>query len=120
MNTETLQRSNAPTLRRIFEWVLPRKWRTRPEPQPEINDHVLARLTDTDPVYRALMDQALEQLQNAMLSAMERNLDSEQRAFQCGQAAALAQHIMGIENWAARARADQARMTKQQPNQQNK
>ena len=52
----------------------------------EQNDQVLGQVTDTHPVYRAVMDHAHEMLEVVSEGALQPNLTTQQRQFQSGRA----------------------------------
>src|SRR5579862_3834099 len=101
---------------RLFEFLLPTRWRKRPSMEGEVNDHVLSQVTDTHPVYRAVMDHAHEMLEALGESALEPNLTDQQRQFQSGRAFELMEFVSHVENIRARARSlaeEQAKMARQ-------
>jgi len=89
---------------RLFEFLLPKLWRTRTPADPERNDAALARVQDTDAVYRAVMDHAHQALENAMVAALQPKVNPTEREFLCGQASSLAQFIANVESTRERAR----------------
>jgi len=93
------------TIRKALEFLcLPKSWRTRLEPKPEQNDAVMARLPDENPVFRAMMDRAFEQLEQDLMGTTRPGLSAEDRAYTAGRAAAMAQYLTGIEGWRGEAR----------------
>lgn len=103
-------------IRKALEMLcVPKGWRTRAEPKPEQNDAVMARLREEDPVYRALMDRAYEQLEQDLMGTTRGGLSAEDRAFAAGRANALAQYVMGIENWREEARKAAIEAMKRRP-----
>ena len=88
----------------MFEFLLPARWRKRAPMDGEQNDCVLGQVTDTHPVYRAVMDHAYEMLEGASEGAVQPNLSVEQRQFQSGRAFGLMEFINHVENIRSRAR----------------
>jgi hypothetical protein len=88
-----------------LDWIKPARRRERPAPNPEQNDATLARLQDTDSVYRALMDHAYSQLENDTLALLQPKLTNEERSYLAGRASALAAYISNIEGTRERAKA---------------
>lgn len=101
-------------MNKLFEFVLPKGWRTRREPKPETNDLLLARLSENDPLYRALMDHAYAQFENDSLAALQPKLTASEREFLCGRASAMAAYISTIEHTSVRARAEVESRARQQ------
>lgn len=97
------------TLNQLLDFLKPAARRTRPPSQPELNDQVLGRLSDTDAVYRALMDHAFAQAEQSLQAALAPRLDPHDRAFLCGQTRGLVSWISAIEDTRERARAEQHR-----------
>src|SRR5690349_9497376 len=89
---------------KLFEFLLPARWRQRAPMDGELNDQVLSQVTDTHPVYRAVMDHAHELLEGASEGALQPNLSDQQRQFQSGRAFGLMEFIGHVENIRARAR----------------
>lgn len=89
---------------KMFEGLLPQRWRKRPAPKPEMNDAVLARLQDEDPVYRAVMDHAYEMLEQTGHAAVQPKISASDRDFLAGEAYGLARFVLQVENVRARAR----------------
>ena len=89
---------------RLFEWLLPKLWRSRLQPDGGRNDAVLARVTDTDPVYRAVMDHAYAQLEESTSASLQPKLSASEREFLAGRANGLLTLISTLENTRERAR----------------
>ena len=89
---------------RLFEFLLPARWRKRPPMDGAVNDHVLSQVTDTHPVYRAVMDHAYEMLELNGQAALQPNLTDEQRQFQSGRACGLMEFIGHVESVRERSR----------------
>lgn len=86
---------------------MPALWRKRPASNPERNDATLARVTDTDAVYRALMDHAYQLLEHAAQQAVgcpSERLDQDRRAWWAGYASGLVTFIDTVERTRERAR----------------
>lgn len=94
-------------MKKLMEFLLPKERRERPEPRPEVNDAVLARLSEHDQVYRCLCDHAYERAQAAMLNAIQPDLTPEVRAFRCGAAYEVSGFLFAVENLRERAKAHQ-------------
>src|SRR5262245_20646356 len=58
-------------MKTFLDFILPARWRRRRAPDQNANAAVLARLDDSDPVYRLLLDQAHLDAQNALRELME-------------------------------------------------
>ena len=89
---------------RLFEFLIPARWRKRAPMDGEQNDQVLGQVTDTHPVYRAVMDHAHEMLEVVSEGALQPNLTTQQRQFQSGRAFGLLEFISHVESIRARAR----------------
>ena len=61
-------------------------------------------MTDSNPVYRAVMDHAYEMPEMVGKGALQPNLSGQQRQFQSGRAFGLMEFINHVENVRARAR----------------
>ncbi len=82
----------------------------------ERNDYVLSQVTDTHPVYRAVMDHAYEILELSGQAALQPNLSDQQRQFQSGRTFGLMEFIGHVESVRALARKvaeEQAKLARQ-------
>lgn len=93
MKSSSLFRASIP---KFFESILPLSWRQRPEPNPDRNDHTLARIPDTDPVYRAFIDYAYLHLEKASFDAADPQPPIN-REFLAGRVHALVGLIQDLE-----------------------
>jgi hypothetical protein len=76
---------------------------------------VLARLDDNDPLYRALMDLALQQFESDATLVMEspKQLTEPERLWHAGRASAMGAYMVGVQRWKEGARADEEARRKQ-------
>lgn len=91
-------------MKRFLEFVLPEAWRTRKAARPEQNDATMARLTELDPVYRALADHAYALFEQAAVAAIEPGRKPEEREHLAGQAYGLYVFINHLEDTRERAK----------------
>jgi hypothetical protein len=94
---------------RILEGLIPQWLRLRRAAQPEQNDKTLARVDDTHPVYRALMDHAAQLMESAAGAALAPDLPDAQRQWLCGRASGLLAFIDQVEHTRARAKEEEVR-----------
>lgn len=84
-------------VKRLLEFVLPARWRTRPAPDETANAATFTRLEETDPVYRLLLDHAFVDAQNALRELMDPNCPDPKLHYWRGHLAASIEFIEGIE-----------------------
>ncbi len=89
---------------KLFDWLRPASQRQRPESKPAVNDATLARMTESDSVYRALMDHTHALLEEAAVAMIAPKVSAEDRAYLAGRANALFTLIGNIESTRERAR----------------
>lgn len=90
---------------KFWQSLLPPLWQERPAVNPERNDATLARVSDTDSVYRAFMDHAYQHLDNATAAALQAiPPPGLSRDFLAGRASSLAELISSIESVRTRAK----------------
>lgn len=80
----------------LFRFCLPEKFRRERVPEKEFNA-TLARLSDNDPCYRAMLDLLHAQFEQEMIGCLNNQLTPEQRTFQCGRAAHAYALLQAIE-----------------------
>jgi hypothetical protein len=88
-----------------FDFLFPQSWRRRAAADPDRNDAVLARVQESDPVYKAVMDHAYAILEDASLAAIREQVEPYQRAYLAGAASAMVRFIGTVESTRTRARA---------------
>src|SRR5262245_2933110 len=93
-----------PTAIRFFDWLRPKLTRLRRKMDAGANDAALARVTDLDPIYRAVMDHAFELLEEATQAMIQPKLTKREREFLAGRANGLLTLISNLESTRVRAR----------------
>jgi hypothetical protein len=84
----------------------------RPLPDVEANDRVLENLSETDPVYRALMDHAFNVFENNNASSMELGHTAEVRLAFSNRAAGVLEFVNQVESTRTRLKAELVRKAK--------
>ena len=98
---------------RMLKLLLPGEWKKRGAANVDRNTDTLARIEDTNPVYRVMMDHAFAQFANDMMDVLDPALPSDRRLAAADSASGLRKFIEDIEarrmGWVAERKAEEAR-----------